>query len=129
MMLDILLSAPLWFATGLAGAWIHARMLQRALARTRGASGAQARRLITRGLLFRLLLFTPVLIIAARAGPVPTCCWLLGHWGGRTMIFWRTLQRPPDGGGPMRTDSSRPLSTMEWTVYEPDSSRGQYRGH
>ena len=128
-MLDILRSAPLWLAIGLAGAWIHARMLQRALERTRGASGSQAKRLITKGLALRLLLFAPVLIVAARAGLVPTCCWLLGHWVGRTVISWRTLQRPPNGGGPMRTDSSRPLSTIEWTVYEPNSSRGQYRGH
>ena len=75
-------------AIGLASAWAHMWLLRRAVASAAGATPADARSRIVRGLPFRLLLVVPGLYVAATIGLGACLGLVVGLFAGR-WLFWR----------------------------------------
>ncbi len=83
----------LWIAVGVAFSGIHLAMIGFALNRAASKPAEQAGRMIVQGLPLRLLVLTPILILAAQNGLWACLGLVIGSVGGRWTICYLVERR------------------------------------
>lgn len=85
----------LWVLIGAVASWLHVTLLRWTLNRLRASEARKAARLVTAGMPVRLLLLSPVLLLAARSGIYSSVGLIIGFSAGRWAYFLAVgLHRP-----------------------------------
>jgi len=82
--------ALLWTVVGIAASLVHLALLRRALLASLNLAPQRAKERVSRGLPFRLLILTPVLVLAARSGLIACIAFVVGSLIGRWLAFTRS---------------------------------------
>ena len=88
----VLSSVLLWVGIGLAAACVHALMLRRAVDRVSHLEAKVAGRRLAWGAPLRVLAWSPVLLVAARAGLAACVALIVGTLIGRWLMQHRYLR-------------------------------------
>jgi hypothetical protein len=100
--MSMLLEITLWLLLGAAVGGAHLLLLSQSVGRASALPPLKARAAILRGLPLRLLLWAPVLVLAARSGALACGSFLVGSWLARLAAVW--LGRPSSRATPASGD-------------------------
>ncbi len=87
-----IVTALLWITIGAAVASAHFMMLRTVVQRARNLESTDAQRRIMKGLPLRLLIWVPVLLLAARSGFVPCIALIVGLLLARWSLYLWTIR-------------------------------------